>query len=650
MHTGSRWSLILRVILPAAFVLTITGGATAQETARVSKFGEYSGYSEERYDSWVRSSEYVTMRDGIKLAVDILRPAVNGRVAQEPLPVVWSHTRYRRASLQDGEIISSGAAAYNQPLIKHGYVFAVADVRGSGASFGGWNGIFAEEETQDAYEITEWLASQPWCDGNVGMSGGSYLGITQLMAASRKPPHLKALFPIVALFDIYDISYHGGVFFDDFLRTWSALTEQLDTAPGVAPVDADRDGTLLAAAIADHGSSRPLIDIFGPLKYRDSTDEFSGARPYQQWHPAAFVGEINESAIPMYLWCGWFDSFTRDGFLMYQNFTAPRKIVMGAWSHSPRDPDIAGEEFGLAAVEQLRWFDYWLKGIDNGIMEEPPIRYHAMRGVKNNEWRISQQWPLPEAAPTPYYFHGGPSGSVESVNDGLLTTARPGGSAADEYTVDYTTTSGESTRWDNAVGGSFGYGDMSANDRKGLTYTSEPLAADLEVTGHPTITLWAASTAADADFFAFLEEVDLEGVSHYISEGTLRASHRALHDPPYHNLGLPYHRSFQADVQELTPGEPVELLFELQPTSNIFDAGHRIRITLTCADKDNAATPVISPAPKVTVHRGASRASFISLPVVGAASAAGVESFPLGSVILIALASLVAILLLKRLF
>jgi len=651
MHTDLKWSVPLRALLAATLILLLTGGLTAQEAERISKFGEYSGYSEEKYDSWVRSSQYITMRDGIKLAVDVLRPAVNGQVAEEQLPVVWSHTRYRRAFVEGGEIVSSGAAGYNQPLLKHGYIFAVVDVRGSGASFGSWNGIFTKEENQDAYEITEWLASKTWCDGNVGMSGGSYLGITQLMAASRKPPHLKALFPIVALFDWNGVSHHGGVFFDDFLRTWSALTKQMDTETIAAPVDADADGKLLETAIAEHRSSRPLIDIFGSLEFLDSVDAFTGARPYQEWHPAALIQEINESGIPMYLWCGWFDSFTRDGFLMYRNFTVPKKIVMGAWSHSPKDPEIAKEEFGLVAVEQLRWFDYWLKGIDNGIMDEPSIRYHAMKGIKKNQWRTSGEWPIPEAVATPYYFHPGPSTSVRSINDGLLAAAPPEDSGQDEYTVDYTTTSGQSTRWDNAVGGGFGYGDMSGNDRKGLTYTTEPLVADLEVTGHPTVTLWASSTAADADFFAFLEEVDAEGVSHYVAEGTLRASHRALHDPPYDNLGLPYHRSYEEDVKNLTPGETVELTFDLQPTSNIFDNGHRIRLTLTCADKDNAATPALSPAPLVTVHRGSTRASFITLPVVPAIPTAGRDGpFPLGSVILVILAGVGAILLLRKFF
>jgi putative CocE/NonD family hydrolase len=613
------WSLRIALVLLAGCLLTASLPSQEQAGERVSNFGDYKGYSEATYDSWVRFSQYLTMRDGVKLAIDIIRPAKEGKVHEEPLPVIWQHTRYRRAVVVDGKVRHLGDSSLNQPLLKHGYIMASADVRGSGASFGSWNGIFTKEETEDAYEINEWLASQPWCDGNVGMIGGSYLGITQLMAASTKPPHLKALFPIVALYDMYYVARPNGVFFDDFLRTWSELTRQLDTEIVAAPVIGDEDESMLKAAIEEHKQSRPLIEIFAPLKFRDSKDEFTGAYPYKEWGPAGFTEEINASGIPMYLWCGWFDSFTRDGFQMYRNFTAPRKIVTGAWSHSPRDPEIAKEEFGLVAVESLRWFDYWLKGIDNGIMNEDPIHYHVMNGPKDNTWQTAKEWPIPESIPTKYYFHEGPSGSVDSVNDGLLNTDLPQGSSGkDEYTVNYTTTTGTATRMDNAVGGQFNYPDMTANDEKGLTYTTPPLEEDVEITGHTVAHLWISSTATDGDFFLYLEEVDGEGVSHYVTEGVARASHRALHDPPYDNLGNPYHRSYEEDVKDLAAGDPVELAFDCHPTSNIFNAGHRIRITITCTDKDNASTPELSPPPTVTVYRSKSQPSYVVLPRVGA--------------------------------
>ncbi|OGD18598.1 MAG: hypothetical protein A2Y69_05960 [Candidatus Aminicenantes bacterium RBG_13_59_9] len=593
--------------------------APPQEEAKISSFGEYKGYSVAAYDSWVRDSLYLTMRDGVRIAIDVLRPAKGGKPAGEKLPVIWSHTRYRRATLRDGKIYSVVDSPLYQSFITHGYILANADVRGSGASFSAWKGIFTPEESRDAHEITEWLASQPWSDGNVGMFGGSYLGITQLMAASTRPPHLKAIFPLVALFDLYGIAFHNGVFFDDFIRTWSDLTDELDKTPGAAPVNGEDAEALLKAALEEHAGNRRLVDIMLPLRFRDSRDEATGARPYSDWHPAGFIKEINEAGIPMYVWGGWFDSFTKDGVLIFRNFAVPKRLVMGAWSHSPRDPEIGREEFTLAITEALRWFDYWLKGIPNGIMDEPPVRYHLMKAQKQNEWRTAEEWPVRDAAAVPYYFGSGPSGSVASVNDGVLGTGIPaGGAGPDEYRVDYSTTSGKTSRWDNAVGGGFGYGDMSENDRKGLTYTTPPLAEDLNVTGHPVIHLWVSSTAEDGDFFVYLEEVDQAGVSHYVSEGSIKASHRALSEPSYDNLGLPFHRSYAEDARPLKPGRPAELVFDLQPTSNLFEAGNRLRVTVVGADADNATPLSQDPPPTMKLYREKKRASYVSLPVVGA--------------------------------
>jgi putative CocE/NonD family hydrolase len=267
-----------------------------------------------------------------------------------------------------------------------------------------------------------------------------------------------------------------------------------------------------------------------------------------------------------------------------------------------------------------------LKDIDNGIMEEPDIRYHVMKAPNEWEWRTADEWPLPEQSLTNYYFHTGPSGSVESVNDGQLSTERPtDNSAKDDYVVDYTTTSGKATRWDNAVGEGFDYSAIGENDKKGLTYTTEVLGENLEITGHPVAHIWVSSTATDGDFFVYLEEVDAEGVSHYVSEGVLRASHRALHEPHYDYLGLPFHRSHEEDVVELAPGEIAELAFDLQPTSNVFNAGNRIRITLTCADKDNATTPELSPPPTVSIYRNTQNSSYVRLPVIEAATEGMIE-------------------------
>jgi hypothetical protein len=617
---------------------------TPAAPGKVSRFGQYSGYSPVLYDSSVRTSLYLTMRDGVRIAIDVIRPAKGGKVEQAPLPVVWTHNRYRRAFKVKDRLITIDDSPDIRNLIRHGYIAASADVRGSGASFGSSKGIFTKEETQDAHEITEWLGTQPWSNGKVGMFGGSYLGITQFMAASTKPPHLKAIFPVVAFFDLFEMGSQGGVYKDDFVKTWSELTTRLDTEQIAAPVDADASGALLKKAIAEHkAGNRPLASIMEGLRFRDSVDPVTGVVPALTWHPAARIREINESAVPMYIWGGWFDAFTRHAFLAYRNFTAPRRLVVSARSHAPRDPEISAEETRLIAVEELRWFDHWLKGVENGITNEPPIFYQVMVEPKKNIWKTAAAWPLPEAKPVRHYLAAGRSLTSASVNDGKLLTAPPKKEATDRYPVDYGVTTGTATRWDNAVGGGFAYPDLADHDARSLTYTSPVLKSEVEVTGFPVVRVWLSSTATDADLFAYLEEVYPEGGSRYVTEGVLRASMRAVSEPPYDNLGLPYHRAFESDVSPLKPGEPVELVFSMEPTSNVFNAGNRIRLTLTGADKDNAATPRFDPSPTVTIYRSPDHPSSIDLPIAaGPAGEAAPMSFFLffvvGLVIVLALA------------
>ncbi|MCH7604304.1 MAG: CocE/NonD family hydrolase, partial [Planctomycetes bacterium] len=227
-------------------------------------------------------------------------------------------------------------------------------------------------------------------------------------------------------------------------------------------------------------------------------------------------------------------------------------------------------------------------------------------------WRSAWEWPLPDEKPTRFYLHA----RAIDRQDGLLSQKPPKANPGRiEYTVDYSTTSGTSNRWRNAHGGPGAYSDMNPNDLKGLHFTSAPLTHDVEITGHPVAKLWINTNAEDGDFFVYLEEVDSEGYSHYITEGSLRVTHRSLSEPDYDYLGLPYHRSYKADMTPLT-GEPMLLEIDLLPTSNIFDKGNRIRVTITCADRDNLETPVVDPPPIVTLECNPELASSIVLPII----------------------------------
>ncbi len=605
------------VAAAAVLLLVATAsGATAQE--RVSRLGVYRGYSSARYDGFERSSRYLTMRDGVRLAVDLIRPTQGGVLHTERLPVVWSHHRYHRASVVGGTLRTTFDWA--RPLLEHGYVVAVVDARGAGASFGDSPGFYGAAEVRDTYEVTEWLGAQPWSSGKVGMYGRSYLGHIQYFAAGERPPSLKAIFPEMAVFDFYDLLYPGGIFQEYALPTWRFLTRHLDQSRtfdwfGVpfgpaAPVDGDSGRALRDLAVLDHGRNLDVGDLFRAAPSRDAIEPTTGEAIHRSRSPSRSVREINRSGIAIYHLSGWLDPAPRDAFLWYANLTVPQKLVMGPWFHSQ------GHGYDNVA-EHLRWYDYWLKGIDNGIMREPPIHYGTLNAPADSIWRAAWAWPLPAERRTRFYFGAGPTGTVASANDGRLRRTRPASTGADRRVVDTTATVGKANRWVNGYGGPPGYPDLAPNDARGWTYTSEPLPARLEVTGHPVVRLWVTADTTDADLFVYLEEVSPEGRSSYVTEGMARASRSRLGPAPHRNLGLPYRPALSGTPPlVLQPDRPVELVFDLLPTSVYFRPGHRIRLTVTGADRDNFPAP--RRAPTVAIHRSPRYPSSIELPVIPA--------------------------------
>ncbi|MDH3746328.1 MAG: CocE/NonD family hydrolase, partial [Acidobacteriota bacterium] len=315
-----------------------------------------------------------------------------------------------------------------------------------------------------------------------------------------------------------------------------------------------------------------------------------------------------------------------------------QRLTIGPWTHTVG----FSTEFHLA--EMLRWFDYYLKDIDNGIADEAPIHYYVMLGNNTvpessgqfmsrdeqdaenpDHWIAASNWP-PRVADSTYYLSAGRSGTVESVNDGKLLTRKPKKKkGSDDHRVDFTSRMGSFSRWMDGYGeeradrpGTTFFDERTAEDQKALTYTSPPLASDLVILGYPVVHLWVTSTAKDGDFFVYLEEVDAEGRAHYVTEGVLRASFRALEKPTWKNFALPFHRCFKKDRAKKLPKTPVELVFDLMGTAILIDEGHRIRITVAGADHENFA---LYPKPKkgrptITLHRNREHRSSIELPVV----------------------------------
>jgi putative CocE/NonD family hydrolase len=573
-------------------------------TGKISALGKYAGYSQATYDGWIRTSQYVRMRDGTQLAVDIFRPTHAGALGTDNLPVVWTHHRYQRAIAEAGQMFTIlDSMPWLEEVLRHGYVVAAVDMRGSGASFGTFEGMYAEAETADAYDITEWLAAQPWSGGAIGMYGVSYLASTQYMAASRKPPHLKAIFPEKGVADQYALLYSGGIYRGPFVEAWTKIVHSLDVENPAFAVDADVDVQSLLAAIGVHKANRDAAMLYATVPYRDSVDPVSGATPWRDWTPITHLQQIRESNVAIYHLAGWHDRYVRDQLVLFRNLGKNQKITIGPWSHVQRQ--------GLdQAAEHLRWWDYWLKGIDNEVTLEAPVHYYVMGAPAEIAWRSSATWPPPESTMETFYFGAGRSGTSESANDGALLPQSPSREeGSDAFIVDLSAAVIPNPRWSLEAD----YPELTAMDAKGLTYTTAPLSNALEITGHPIVHVWVSSSLAEAVVFVYLEEVDEAGHSRYVSEGALRASNRATSDPGYDFLGMPYHRGNRDDRKPLTPGEPVQLDFDLFPTSTLIAAGHRIRVSISGADKVNARTS--EDTSRLVVYRGGAKSSRIDLPI-----------------------------------
>ena len=615
-------------------------------SAKVSRFNQYQGYSRASYDGYERCSDYLVRADGTRLAYDLLLPTRAGVLAQESLPVLLMHTTYLRAvkMVEDGEVLLGGLATLNwvakaslrlrarfsknghigdmvfragwlKTLLEHGYALLAVERSGTGASGGGLSASF-EEVADEADEILNWIAAQCWCNGSIGMVGTSMVAMAQYAAASTGNPHLKAIFPCASGLDMYSsVIYPGGVYCTGFTNVLSGSTRVLEKM--IVPVDSDPTGEQLAEILLER-QEQTLSDVaakrFKTAPYRDSANPHP--RGDKLWEDQSLYGlleRINSSQVAIYNSVGWFDLFARDGLLWHANLTGPRRLHVRPLFHHEMGKFQRDLDF---VAEVHRWFDYWLKGIDNGIMDEPPVHYYVMGPKDSSVWRAAGQWPLPSQQAQRFYLAEGRTGSVPSTNDGSLGPEPPSEQeASDVYTVDYSTTSGPHARWSAVLKGG-AYPELRATAEKGLTYTGPPLESDVEVTGHPVLSLWIVTDAPDLDLFAYLQEVRPDGRAWYISEGNLRASHRRLHRPPFDNLGLPYHRSYEEDMAPIPAGEPVQLVFDLLPISKLFRRGNSIRLVITCADTDNFETPVLDPPPQLEMLRSANHASFVKLPVV----------------------------------
>jgi putative CocE/NonD family hydrolase len=618
----TRCSTAVRPRSGLLFVCILLGGG-AMAVDQIQQDLSHRDSDQPGAGTFARGSQYIAMRDGTKIAIDVYRPSKNGRVLADPLPTILVVTPYhRRAGARGGRILppESYLETMRDVFIEHGYAVVYADLRGHGASFGTAyaGGTEASTTPWDVWDTVEWVAAQPWSTGKIGMFGCSYDGETAWRGASVMPPHLSAIAPCAApSIDRFNNGRVNGINMIGGVEFFDKLMYALDVANPAAPVDEDKTGVLREAAIAEHRIAWDRgLAAWAPARaarpFRDSIP------PYPEWGYATegwnYLPNFMISKIPAMQFVGWRDMNAPLVLAWYRSLAkigVNTKIVIGPWYHCAWYTSPLFD----AKTEHVRWFDYWLKGVKNGITDEPNVTYYLTGAPAGTEWRSAKSWPLPNTERVTYFLSGS-AGSAES-----LSAAKPKeGNGADEYLVNYMV-SGSRFNVPPLEAASADAGlkpvIMNAVDEKSLIYTSAPLEMAVEITGIPRASLWVSSTATDQDFFVYVEELDEQGVSSLVTEGALRASNRATRTAPYDNEGFPWHASLKQDWQPLEPGVPVFLDFALNPISRYIEKGRRIRVTINNFDSAiGFDTPLLSPTPTTTIYRNAQHPSSVTLPFI----------------------------------
>jgi hypothetical protein len=537
------------------------------------------------------TSYYVTMPDGVDLAVDVWLPADHD--AGRTVPTILESTRYGRAieptwfgrSLQGLGVLPD--FTYDDIIdtfTSNGYAYAVADMRGSGASFGTRTVEYSAEEVADLDTLISWLAAQEWSDGSVGTFGISYTGSTAELAAASGNPALRAAAPTFSDWDVTStIASPGGVQLIGFLEEWGTTNNALDRndvcgafgaegpaclayrslTSGIAPVDGHE--YRLSEAIADHAENWDLVEAVPDMQFRDSDINGRGTT-LDDISPYAYEDGIEAAAVPMHVQVGWFDAYTSKGALdRYRSFDVPQVLEIGAWSHGAlydTDPFADPEAPAQPNLPQLvAFFDAHLKGEEQSVTGKT-IRYWTMNG---GGWSETDTWP--PAGTTTLTLHLGEGGSL--TEEAAVEVSR------DAREVDLQHSTGPENRWwTQMTSGDIVIGDRAAAAETLHTYTSEPNPDTVQITGTPVVRLTVSTEQDAAALHVYLEDVAPDGRVTYLSEGTLNLRDRATSTSGPYDVTQPFHSQRAADALPVVPGEPMTVDVALSPVSVRLDPGH----------------------------------------------------------------------------
>jgi len=545
----------------------------------------------------IRHDVRIRVRDGVELSANLFLPVPRADAPEERFPAILEMIPYRKDDWRYPSDVARGTY-----LAERGFALCRLDVRGTGSSGGVALDEYTEAETLDGHDAVEWLAAQPWCNGNVGMWGISYGGFTAIQVAALRPPHLRAIVPMYATDDRYtdDVHHIGGC------ATVSELSQYAvsQVAMNALPPRPAYGGPGWKAAWRERLEATPIWLFEWARQQRDG--------PY--WRCGSLAPDYGRIDAAILHIGGWMDGYVDPVLRMQERcVNAPRRAIVGNWVHELPDSAYPGPTMDWLR-ELVRFFDHWLKGIDNGVMGEPGLTYfrreytppEAFPKLLNGSWQAEPVLPVARMVERVFYFAPGDTSADDPGGvplQGRLTDEPPRSAGADAFSHHPTTGTRAALSWGAGSPPNGLSRDLRPDEAWGPTYTSAPLEEPLDILGFPAAVLHISASAPVAHVVVRLADVAPDGASAQVTAGILNLTHRRSHGEP----------------EPLEPGRVYDVRVALRAAGYRFLPGHRVRLSIA-----SAYWPVIWPSPgecELTVHRGPSAPSRLILPALPSPSA-----------------------------
>ncbi|MCF2140477.1 MAG: CocE/NonD family hydrolase [Candidatus Lokiarchaeota archaeon] len=593
-------------------------------------FGSYLKLRNIEYHEYLEFSQYISMRDGIQIAVDVVIP--QSSKSNEKFPTLLYQTRYwrniipRKLFKKIWRKINPKGDLIKRFFTNYGYAMVLADVRGTGASFGTKDHPFSKNEIDDSKDILDWIISQSWSNGKVGTYGNSYPGTVAELTTIHHHKALKCVFVRGNEFDSFsDIFFPGGLFPSAFFKDWGEKTRNLDLnkpnqflmklfTKGVKPVDSDNQRILLRKAIKEHKKNANFFTSLKKIQFRE--DSFGSTNlTIDDFSIHSKRNRIENSNVPIFHWGSWLDAQVSNVVIhRFLNYNIIQTGLIGCWAHGGGNPVVLSKkgkyEIGLDPLSQmgeiLRFFDFYLKNMhNNGWTEQNRIIYYT---IKEKKWQTTNKWP-PNNCSSKRLFFGKNSRLIPKMNPNLYGNT--------PYNVSTKPTTGKRNRYYTQYGGGkVKYTNRDKARKYFLSFISEPIENDIKIIGYPVVKLYLTSSQPDGAIFVYLEEVSPSGDIFYITEALIRLGSCKESSPPY-ITPIPYHSFKREDYHQLKENEIISLHLAFIPTSIVLKKGSRIQISISGNDSQTFDEINLKNRKnqKYTIYHDKTHISYIDIPV-----------------------------------